>query len=257
MRPSVMLLAFVMRSICLAFAAFCLMSAPGVRAQEQTPPAGPAVLIRLPGCADTKNLEIHYRLVGPFGAYRGPVRAKEGASVYRIDASYEGQPARSLRAVIYCPGYQAETLDYPSLVSPRERSPELRLKPLGTVPFAGQVSLPAGVEADEVNVEVGFSALWECEFFGEADCLVPSYRKVASAEVADGGVFSVALPDFADDPIISKYGRPGYFTFTVSERRSGKYLFSIRPEAGTDANGGLPVAPLYQGVQTFVPDGKK
>ena len=100
-----------MRNICLAFAAFWLLTAPGARAQEQPSPAGPTILISLPRCADTENLEIHYRLQGPFGAYRGPVRTKGGVLVYKINASYEGQPARSLRAVIYCPGYQVETLE--------------------------------------------------------------------------------------------------------------------------------------------------
>jgi hypothetical protein len=185
------------------------------------------------------------------------VRTKAGVWEYTIDTFYEGKPANSLSAVIYCPGYQVETIDFPSLAALQDRSAELQLRPLATVPLSAKVSLPSGVQADEVRVDVDFSASWECKFFGLADCLVPSYEKVASAEVAEDGGFSVALPDFAHDPVVSTYERPGDFTLTVSERKGDKYLFSLRPEGSTGVNVGLPVALRYPGGKVFVRDGGK
>jgi hypothetical protein len=252
-----MLLRIVMRNIFFAVAALCILAMPNVRAQKQPPPAGPPFRVRLPEYADTKNLEIHYQLTGPFGGYGSFVRTKPGVWEYEIDTSYEGKPADSLSAVIYCPGYQLETINYPSLAALQDRSAELQLKPLATVPLSGKVSLPAGIQADEVRVDVRLSASWECEFFGLADCLVPSYGKVASAEVTEGGGFSVALPDFAHDPIVSNYERPGDFKFTVSERKSAKYLFSLRPEGSTGVYVGLPVALWYPGGKVFVPEEDK
>jgi len=254
---SVMLLRIVMRNIFFAFAALCILAISDVRAQKQPPPASPPFRVRLPEYADTKNLEIHYQLTGPFGGYGSFVRTKAGVWEYKIDTSYEGKPADSLSAVIYCPGYQVETIHYPSLAALQDRSAELQLKPLATVPLTGKVLLPAGIHADEVRVDVRLSAPWECEFFGLADCLVPSYGKVASAEVAEGGGFSVALPDFAHDPIVSTYKRPGDFTFTVSERKRGKYLFNLKLEGSAVVYGGLPLAPSYPAGQVFVREGEK
>jgi hypothetical protein len=246
-----------MRNILFAFAALCILAMPDVRAQKQPPPASPPFRVRLPEYADTTNLEIHYQLTGPFGAYGSFVRTKAGVWEYKIDTSYEGKPADSLRAVIYCPGYQVETINYPSLAALQDRSAELQLKSLATVPLTGKVVLPAGILADEVRVEVRLSALWECEFFGLVDCPVPSYGKVASAEVAEGGGFSVALPDFAHDPIVSTYKRPGDFRFTVSECKSARYLFRLRPEGSTGAYIGLSVAPWYLSGKVFVPEEDK
>jgi hypothetical protein len=254
---NVMLFRFAMRNRFLAIAALCVLAALGVRAQNQPPAAAPAFVIRLPEYTDTKDLEIHYLLTGDFGGYGGFVRTKAGVWEYEIDGSYEGKPAQSLSAVIYCPGYQVETLDYPSLAALRKRSAALQLKPLATVLLSGKVSLPAGLKADDVKIDVRFAASWECEFFGLADCLVPSYGKVASAPVAEGGAFSVALPDFAHDSVVSGYEHPGHFTFTVSERKSGKYLFNLRSEGSAGVYGGLPLSPSYPSGQVFVREEEK
>jgi hypothetical protein len=212
--------------------------------------------VRLPEYADTNNLEIHYYLRGPFGGYSSLVRTKAGVRDYAIPTSYDGKPARSLKAVVYCHGYQAETLDYPSLEALAARSVDLYPKPLATVPLSGRVSLPAGVKADEVRVNVSVLATWECRFFNLADCLVPGYEGVASAEVGEGGTFTVALPDFAHDPVVSAYERPGYFELAVSEREGGKFLFYLRPEGGGVTYGGIPIAPWYAGGQVYVPDAR-
>lgn len=240
-----------MRNIFFAVAVLCILATPNVRAQRRPPRISLPFRIHLPEAVDTKGLEITYYLIGPFGGYGSFVRTKAGVHEYEIDTSYEGKPARSLKAVIYCPGYQMETLDYPSLAGFRERSAELRLKPLATVPFSGKVLLPARL-ASKIRVEVSLAASWECEFFGLTDCLYAPY-KVTSAEVAEGGKFSVMLPDFAHDPVVGSYKRPGEFIFTVSEYESGKRLFWLRPEGSSGVNGSIPVAARYQDGQVFLP----
>lgn len=245
-----------MRHLLFAVAALFALAAPDVCAQKSSPPDRHSVRIRLPKYSDTESLEIHYLLTGAFGGVGDFIRTKAGVWEYEIDTTYEGKPARSLKAVIYCPGYQAETLDYPSLASSREGA-DLLLKPLAVVPLSGRVLLPTGVKADGVVVEVSFTAAWECGFFGLIDCLVPRYRKVASAEVAEGGAFSVAVPDYAHDPVISAYERPGHFTFAVAERKSGKYLFSLRPKESPGMYRGVPVANWYPDGQVFEPEAEK
>jgi len=75
--------------------------------------------------------------------------------------------------------------------------------------------------------------------------------------VADGGFFSVALPDFAHHPLIGTYEHTGYFTFTVSEHKSGKYVYSIKPEGSTGAHFGIPVVASYEGVLAFAREVEK
>jgi hypothetical protein len=249
-----MQLKVTMRNLLCAVVALFALAAPCVRAQEQTPPVSPPFRIRLPEYADTNSLEIHYQLRGPFGGYGSFVHTRAGVWEYEIDTSHEGKPAHALKAVIYCAGYQVETLDYPSLAAAPEAGAELHLKPLPTVPLSGTVSLPEGVKAEEVVVNVRFTAQWECKFFGRMECLVPSFGRAASAEVSEGGAFRVALPDYARDPVVGAYERPGFFKLTVSERESGRYLFSLRPKGGTDPSRGIPVAHRYPDGLVFEPE---
>lgn len=245
-----------MRNIFFVVAVLCILTTSHVRAQPPPPRSSLPFRIHLPEAVDTKDLEITYYLLGPFGGYGSFVRTKAGVHEYEIDTSYERKPARSLKAVIYCPGYRMETLNYPSLADLREQSAEIRLKPLAAIPFSGKVLLPVRLRAAEVRVEVSLAASWECEFFGLMDCLYAPY-KVTSAEVAEGGRFSVMLPDLAHDPVFGSYKRPGEFIFTVSEHKSGKRLFWLRPEGGSGVNGRIPVAARYQDGQVFLPVAEK
>jgi hypothetical protein len=207
--------------------------------------------VRLPQTVDTTNLSILYGLKGSFGGYYGFVPAKTGVREYEIDTSYQGQPAESLKVIIYGPGFRVETLDFPHLAAVSERDVELQLKPLATVAFYGRVLLPARLSSAKVRVDVGHSPFWTCEFFELADCLVSSF-KIASVELAEDGRFTVALPDFAHDPMVSSFSRPGDFTFTVSGRRSGRLLFDLKPKGNSNGRGRIPVADDYPDEQIFI-----
>lgn len=240
-----------MRKIFISLIAFCLLAALHVSAQEPATPVSRPFKVRLPQTTDTANLSILYSLKGSFGGYYSFVRTKTGGRDYEIDTSYQGQPAESLKVIIYNPGYQVETLDFPSLAAVNERSVELHLKPLATIPFSGKVLLPAHLISEEVRVDVSHTPFWKCEFFDLMDCLVSSL-KIASVELAEDGRFAVALPDFKHDPTVSSFSRPGDFTFTVSERKSGRFLFNLKPNGSSNSHGQIPIADRYPDEQTFM-----
>lgn len=181
------------------------------------------------------------------------MRTKTGVRDYEIDTSYKGQLAESLKVIIYNPGYQVETLDFPSLTTVQERGVDLQLKPLATVPFSGRVLLPDHLRTDEMRVDVSHSAFWECEFFDLMDCLVASL-KITSVEVTEGGRFKVALPDFAHDPIVSSLRNHGDFIFWAFDRKSGKFLFKLNPEESSEGHGRILIANWYSGEQVFIPE---
>ena len=240
-----------MRRISAAIAVLCLLVTLNVSAQEQTAPLSRPFQVWLPQTVETTNLSILYCLKGSFGGYYSFVRTKPGVREYEIDTSYNGQPADSLKVIIYNPGYQVETLDFPYLAAVQERSVELQPKPLATTAFSGRVLLPAHLSSDRVRVEVSHTPFWKCEFFDLMDCLVASF-KIASIELAQDGRFTVALPDFAHDPIVSLFSRPGDFRFTLSERRSGRFLFDLKLKGSSDGHGRIPIAAGYPDEQIFI-----
>ena len=85
--------------------AACLTSAPAEAHADDH-----SFLIRLPQSVDTTGLSISYFMTGPFGGVGKYVRTKPDVREYLIDASYEGKPARTLKAIVYCPGYGIELI---------------------------------------------------------------------------------------------------------------------------------------------------
>ena len=241
-----------MRNKFIAFIVFCMLVTLSVQAREQAAVGALPFHIRLPRAVDTTNLSIRYSVTGAFGGYSSFIRTKAGVWDYEVDTSYEGQPANTLKVIIYCVGYQVETLNFPSLAALKERSVDLQLKPLATVPFFGRVLLPAHLSGDEIRVEVSHSAFWECEFFDLMDCLVASF-KITSVELTEGGRFNVALPDFAHDPIVGSFSKPGDFTFRAFEGKSGKFLFELDPKENSKRHGRIPIANWYADEQVFIP----
>ncbi len=240
-----------MRRIFIAIAVFCILVALNVSAQEQATPVSQPFKVRLPETVETKYLSIIYSLKGSFGGYYGYVQIMTGVRSYEIDTSYEGQPAESLKVIIYSPDNQVETLDFPHLTAVRERDVEVQLKPLATVAFSGRVLLPAHLSSDEVIVDVIYTPFWKCDFFDLMDCRVTSLR-IVSVELAEDGRFTVALPDFAHDPIVSSFSRPGDFTFTLSKRRNGRFLFDLKLKGNSNNPGRIPVADNYTDEQIFI-----
>lgn len=248
-----MLPGFNMKNKLIALAAFCLLMSLTAQAQESDKAASQTFHIRLPETIETTNLSINYYLTGAFGGYSSFIQGKPRVWDYEIDTSQENQPATSLKVVVYCPGYQVETLDFPSLAAVQERKAELRLKPLGTVPFSGRVLLPETLSSDEVRVSVRYSAFWVCDFFGLIDCLVANFG-VTSTDLTEGGRFKVALPDFAHDPVVSSFSNPGDFNFQAVERKSGRFLFRLKPQGNPARQEQILIADSYSGAHIFIPE---
>jgi hypothetical protein len=240
-----------MRNVFAALSILLALAFPSTPALQPERPRGRAFSVRLPQDIDTAGLSIRYLLTGTFGAYSGFVRTRPGVRDYRIDTFYEGRPAETLKVAVYCPGYGVETFNVPDLSATAERTAEVRLKPLATLPLSGRVLLPLGTAPRGLRLEVSFEPFWECEFFGLSDCLTAGHM-VASGELDGAGGFSVEVPDFARDPLAGTFKRRGEFTLRLTERRGGKALFRLRPERGPLQAGGIPVGAVYAKGQVFI-----
>lgn len=188
--------------------------------------------IRLPQSVDTTGLSIEYFMTGPFGGVGQWVKTKPDVREYEINASYEGKPAKTLKAIVYCPGYGIALIRASSLVNRAARNATVELKPLLSVRLQGRVIMPEGRGKADFGVEVWYLALWANRFFGVMDGPVTQLL-VASGDVQPDGSFTMLVPDFSRDPVVNSfrrresYSETGSLTFIARERKTGNRPYEL------------------------------
>lgn len=197
----------------------------------------------------TTNCQLHYSLVGPFGGYAGLRRGLD-ASELVIETVHDGQAADQLKAILYCSGYQIETVALDSLRSLDDRNIRVNPKPLGTIDFHGVVRGWIAPSSQVLYVDVDYTPWWVCEFFVWPDCAL-SWWRVGSVKIETDGTFSTTLPDFARDPVIGSFKNPGEFAFRIRDQKTGNPLFELKPAGSNSLLRRVPVANDYPGEQVF------
>ena len=236
------------RIICLTFAVTLV---PGPQSWAQRSSGDVPIRVVLPRTAKTSSCLLKYFLVGPFGGYGGFVPPKLDASEFEIETVHEGAAVERLQVILWCSGYQIETMDFDSLPDVGDRTVDVHPKPLGTVRFRGVVrGLPLR-PVQVLYVDVDYTPWWTCEFFHLLDCLLGSWT-VASVELDAESRFSVALPNFARDAVIGMFKDPGEFAFRIRDQKTGNPLFELRATGRNSAiPGNITVAESYRGEQVF------
>lgn len=224
----------VMKKITLMTVAALAMAALGVHAQERPAIGDDAFRLRFAKDVDTAGLSIQYFLTGPFGGYGGSVRTRPKVWDYAIDTSYEGQPARHLKAIIYRPGYGVRLIDAPLPAVPA--AVRVELEPLPSTRLSGRIVRPEGGAAKNFKLEIIYLALWGHEFFGITDGPVSAFR-VAAAEVPGDGSFAITVPDFTRDPAVGALKGRGMFRLVAREPKTGNEAYTLERagEAGRAA----------------------
>jgi hypothetical protein len=227
-----------------------VMMLPGPHSRAQLFSSDDPIRLVLPPSIDSRSCQLQYFLVGSFGGYGGFARPKPNASEFEIEPLHEGEAAKSLKAALYCPGYQLQTMTFDSLPDVAGRNLRLNPKPLGTVRLLGLVRGLVSPGAQMLYVDVDYTPSWVCEFFRLADCFLAGWR-VASVNLDPNGRFSATLPDFARDAVISVYKNPGEFAFRIRDQKTGYRLFELKPAGNRSPVASVPVANDYPGVQAF------
>jgi hypothetical protein len=231
---------------CLVTCAVSLSGRSGFTTQGR---ATEPLRIILPPDVDTATCDFQYQTVGPSSCSGCWDRPKPGLHGYEIDVTREGTTVEMLRASLACTGYQTETFTAGLRGDLTNQSAPLRLEPLKTVRFTGLVrgwAAPTGRQ----YVEVHYFPVWKCEFFHLADCLIGP-RRIASVSVAADGRFSVGLPDYAHDPVVSAYKNRGHFRFQIRDNETGNFPFTLMPFGAQNGLGDIPVQVSYPGEQWF------
>jgi hypothetical protein len=205
----------------------------------------------LPRSVQAGTCQLQYFLVGPFGGYGGFARPKLDASEFEIETVHEGEAVQRWQVILSCSGYQVETMAFNSLPDVGGRTVRVDPKPLGAVRFRGMVRGLTLQQVEVLYVDVDYTPSWICEFFRLPDCLLGGW-KVASVELETDGRFSVALPDFARDPTVRSFKRPGEFAFRIRDQKTGNPLFDLKAAGSNSPGWGrVAVADSYPGEQMF------
>jgi hypothetical protein len=209
------------------------------------------IRVVLPRSVEAGTCQLQYFLVGPFGGYGGFARPKLDASEFEIETVHEGEDVQRLQVILFCPGYQIETMAFNSLPTLDRRTIAVHPKPLGTVRFRGVVRGLTLQQVQVLYVDVEYTPWWICEFLRLPDCGLGAWT-VASVELDTDGRFSAALPDFARDATVRSLKQLGEFAFRIRDQKTGNPLFELKPAGSNSPGWGrIPVAESYPGVQMF------
>lgn len=244
--------AFFMRIVRILSVVLVTFSAFVIDANAQKIDRPDAFHIRVSHAVDTSGLMIFYHLTGPFGGYSSFVKGKLNVSAYPIKLSVNNKPAETLKAIIYCPGYQIALIKVPSLSASRDKSEEVQLKPAPFINLSGTIILPADQSTDDFKIYIEYLAPWEHEFFGILDGAVARFD-IAAVGVAKDGSFSVELPDLTPDPATNDFTEHGEFIFTARNLKTYNILFRLEPAESRGKFLGLQVASHYLYGLRFYP----
>ena len=235
-----------MRPYIIVVASLILFSSDAKPSRSQQPLNNQGFSLHFPRTIDTTSLEIRYFLGGEFGGYGGFVRTNPETWDYTIETSYEGKPARSLKAIVFCPGYEMKLLDIPSLDDSAAKSIDLELRPLKLIQLSGRVILPEADSKLSLRIDARYEAYWDHEFFGIADGFVSSFD-LASTALSEDGSFSMMVPDFAHDPAVNSFKDRGAIQLTTRDPKTGNLTNWLeRSKSGDDAKLGVDIQSVEQ-----------
>jgi len=195
---------------------------------RRSPASSPGVSLSLPADIPSETVQIHYFMTGSFGGYGGPVEVKPNQTDYEIDASAEGNPANSIKILVYAPGCKVQILD---LDLTEARNPKVRFdcEALSQIRIDGQIPRDL-MRYENAELNVRYMAFWASRFFGIADGPVTEFQ-VASATPDPDGNFRVDVPDFGADNKDSSYPGGASLRFTLRDSKTlNPIALNLSPE---------------------------
>ena len=179
--------------------------------------------LHVEGAADPSIVRVEYMLAGPFGGYRRQLR---GSATVDIPIVVDGQPAQSLKAIIFCPGYRTVQVAIPELAAQTEL--RVALDALAARPLTGTVEFVNGATPRSFVLDIDVVLGSSHKFFGIIDG-APTTFDVAQAVVSPEGDFSVVIADLAQDESLQSPDLPTVFRFQARDAATGNFVFDLQP----------------------------
>jgi hypothetical protein len=243
------------RSTLLTLAVLAVQFPISIHSQSLTEEGTQPFAIDFPQEVKTGRIQIEYAMTGSFGAYGDHVYdvfKKSGEHRILVPTQVEGTPASSLKAILYVPGCQIETIEVPDLAKSTLQA-SFQCRSLPTLAFTGRIAPPGMITDPQTVVDITYVALWPLRFLeipkGPSYISYMGFR-IATVPLEAGVVFHAELPDFSKDSATKADGITG-ISFTARNKRTGNYLGRLfRPNIHSLA-GSIPIQPEYPSEVLF------
>jgi hypothetical protein len=188
----------------------------------------PTLRLHVDGVANPSMIRVEYMLSGPFGGYRNQVRAS--ARDIDIPIAVEGRSARSLKAIVFCPGYHTARLEIPDVAAQTELRVALDALPVRRV--NGKVEFVGGAKPRGFVLEIDVMVPSTHQFFGIADGAATTFD-IAEAMVSAQGDFSAVIADLGRDVGLQALDRsgvvPSVFLLHARDAATRNFVFDLTP----------------------------
>jgi hypothetical protein len=217
-----------------------------------TPTSKNIFAIQVDPSVKTEQLQVRYFLTGDFGGFAGFQMDREGENSVLIHTEGEGKQAKSLKAVLYAPGCQIQTISIADLSLSNGES-VFHCSPIGDIKLQGKFSRGPTTPDRKIEVQIQYLGHWGHGFFGIVDGIVLSFN-IAKSPVAEDGSFQLFLPNFAVDGGLPAQEEDACFAVFVRDADSGSVLAELKPPAALAREGNLKIIPSYPQTIEFDAD---
>ncbi|MGB7280663.1 MAG: hypothetical protein WBE13_00270 [Candidatus Acidiferrum sp.] len=191
-------------------------------------------------------------MTGDFGGFGDYQVEQNGENAILIHTEVKGKAAKGLKAVLYAPDCQIQTISVLDL-STSSREGEFHCTPLGETGFQGKFSRGPMTLDRKMEVEIRYLGFWGHRFFGIADGFVLSFD-ITKSSVGPDGSFEAHLPDFAENSAASPQMNDAAFWVLLKDPDSGNLLAELKPPAALSCDGNLKILPSYPQTIEFSAD---
>ncbi len=223
---------------------------------KQSPATLPTVTISLPEDIPSETVQIHYVMSGSFGGYGGYVDPTPGQTAYEIEASVGGEPAKSIKVLVYAPGCSFRTFEL-ELTKISNSTGRFFCEPLPQIEITGKI--PSNLIRNEhTELNVRLIAFWGNRFFGVSDGPVTEFQLATTSPDPDGS-FRVDITDFSADKIASSYQEGSSLNFLLRDSKTLNLIaFNLTPEDAEYQSEihGLRILPSYPSGIKFINSNK-
>jgi len=216
------------------------------------PTAENTFVFRIDPSVKSAQLQVRYFLTGDFGGFGGYKVDQDGDNAILIHTEVDRKPAKGLKAVLYAPDCQIQTLSVADL-STSSREGEFHCVPVGETRLQGKFSRDPATLDREMEVQIRYLGVWAHGFFGIQDGFVLSLD-IAKSSVEQDGSFEVYLPNLAGSGELPPKQQNADFQVLLIDANSGNILAQLKPLATLSSRGNLKILPSYPQTVEFSVD---
>jgi hypothetical protein len=178
----------------------------------------------------------------------GAVYGPPNVSSFGISTVADGHAADSMKAILYAPGCEIQTLDLKLTGSDRARYSFICQRVLD-LEIHGILARSDRLWRHKVKLQAKYIARWAGSFLGLGDPLITSIPVGQIQPLSADGRFHLLLPDFSQSP-----GRSGEFRIVATdETNEAVVAMLVPPKSVRTRMGGLVVQKDYPGELIFTP----